>query len=127
MPRFRLEYNTCTASFNCVNRYNEHKVSIPITHFVGLLPRTFLASTTPDETSTVKVFRSSLLFKTGVDCWMVLDVTGKFIPWALLPGRVESRPLPRSPTNRQSAPQQRLNTESETSSESGLIVSQKTF
>ena len=27
-----------------------------------------LASTTPDKTSTVSVFRLSLVFKTGVDC-----------------------------------------------------------
>ena len=35
------------------------------TNLIGLLPRTFLASTTPDKTSTVTVFRPSFLFKTG--------------------------------------------------------------
>ena len=38
------------------------------THPIGLLPRTLLASTTPDKTSTILVVRPSLLFKTGVDC-----------------------------------------------------------
>jgi len=35
------------------------------TNLIGLLPRTFLASTTPDKTSTVTVFRPSFWFKTG--------------------------------------------------------------
>ena len=46
-------------------------------------------SATPDKASTVAVFRTSLLFKTGVDCWTVLDVSSTFVPWALLPGRVD--------------------------------------
>ena len=40
-------------------------------------------STTPDKTSTVTVFTPSLLFKTGVDCRTVLEVSSKFIPWTL--------------------------------------------
>jgi len=35
------------------------------TNLIVLLLRTFLASTTPDKTSTVTVFRPSFLFKTG--------------------------------------------------------------
>ena len=38
------------------------------THRTEPLPRTHQASATPDKTSTVAVFRPSLLFKTGVDC-----------------------------------------------------------
>jgi hypothetical protein len=33
-----------------------------------------LASGAPNKTSTITVFRLSLLFKTGVDCGTVLDV-----------------------------------------------------
>jgi len=59
------------------------------THLTEPLPRTHPASATPDKTSIITVFRPSLLFKTGVDCWTVLDVSSTFIPWALLPGRVD--------------------------------------